>query len=349
MNRRAPRGALITLLSAVLVLLAACGSETARVEPDIDQTVRVRVVPVERSRFVEYGDYFGEVTAATEIRLTVPRGGRVEQILANPGDQVRAGASLARIDAEQAITAHDTAFLAERIARRSYETERALHESGDSSMSAMDQAHLSWLQKRTALLEARKARDGALAVTPIDGTVVARHVDRFDELRPGTATFTVADLRTMRVRVGIPESDIAGVSTIESAEVQVSSIPGRVWTGRPESFARKRSEESMTFEVDIAIDNSDEALYSGVTARVRIGLRAVDNALVVPMPAVITEGARSFVMTERDGTVHKTQVELGPMNAQDTVVRSGLAEGDRVVVTGLNQVRDGATVHVLEG
>jgi RND family efflux transporter MFP subunit len=336
------------ILVASVLLLAGCAGGTDDAVSEGSQSVPVRALTLEPQRFVEYGEYYGEVRAVREARLVSVIGGRVSEINTAVGQAVGTGDSLARIDADTAVSRYETARLSEQIAREAYEREKRFLEMGNSSPVAVDNAHLAWLQARSQLLDAQKARDGALAVSPLDGIVVAKHIELFDELGPGSPTFTVADTSQMKVTVGVPESDMAEIRELGSAEVRVSSIPDRIWDGRPLSISRKRSDRSLTFEVEILVDNPDGALLSGSTASVRLALREMPQQIVVPSHVVQTRGTESFVMVANSTTARRIPVAVGPSSDTHTVIRDGLAAGDQIIIEGINQVGDGATVRILE-
>jgi RND family efflux transporter MFP subunit len=332
----------------MMLLLAGCGGSAGDTAEETPQAIPVRALTIEPQRFVDYGEYYGEVRAVREARLVSALGGRVNAINAAVGEPVAEGESLARIDADTATSRYETARLSEEIAREAYEREQRFLEIGNTSPVAVDNAHLAWLQARTELLDAEKARDGALAVSPLDGIVVAKHIDLYDELAPGSPTFTVADTSQMKVTVGVPESDMTAIRELGQAQVRVASMPGRVWDGRPLSVSRKRSERSLTFEVEILVDNPDGALLSGSTASVRLPLRELPDQIVVPSHVVQTRGTESYVMVANSTTARRIPVTMGPSSDTHTVISSGLAAGDQIIVEGINQVGDGSTVRILE-
>ena len=354
MKRPVGTASRVLMTLAVLGVIACGGDEAERsasaspaggaAAPAGPVTVEVEKAVFER--FTEYGEYYGVIEPVEEVRLSAAAGGRVERIGVEPGDRVSAGTSLARIDAARAETRYQSAVVGERVARRRYEMQKTLHARGNTSDNRLDEAHLAWLQSTSVLLDARRAREGALAVTPIDGIVVAKRIDLHDELAPGSSTFTVADLTRMRVTVGVPEGDIAGVQELTSAELRVASAPGRVWEGRPVSFARQRSASTLSFAVEILVDNPEGALLSGATAHVRLALRSHENRIVVPSSALVSEGNESYVFVVNSPTVRRLPVKLGPSDDTRTVLLEGVSSGDEVIVTGMNQVREGDRVRV---
>ena len=346
---------IVFLGAAALLTLAGCAPREASAgeldqgAADGDDRITVRVVEVERADFTEYGRYFGEVRGITRARLQASAGGTVEAIEVGPGDAVRRGQSLARIEADRAVSGWDTAVLAEQLAREAYDRERRFMEQGITSKQQVDQARLEWLRSRQKRIDAEAVREGALAISPIDGIVTARHIELYDELPPGAATFSVADLSRMKITVGVPEADIAGVRELGHAQVRFSAFPDRTWPGEVVSFARSRSDGRLTFDVEIEIDNDDGLLLAGQTARVELALRTRTDAVQVPSRALVSRGPQTSVFIVQDGIAHQRQVRLGPADTTHTVIIDGLSGEEKLVVEGMNRLSDGATVRTVSG
>ncbi|MDA3950148.1 MAG: efflux RND transporter periplasmic adaptor subunit, partial [Spirochaeta sp.] len=272
---------------------------------------------------------------------------RVARVHAAAGDVVAAGQSLARIDPDAAQTRYETAVLSERLARETWEREQRFLEQGNSFRLKVDQAHLAWLQARSALLDAQRVRESAFAETPIAGTVVRRHIDPNDDLEPGDPTFDIADLQTMRITVGVPEQDMTGVRELDEAEVIFPAIPGRTFTGTPTGFSRTRSEQTLTYAVEIEVANPDGLILPGQTARVRLALRRYPDAITVPSAAVLTRNGETAVLVVRNASVRHVPVEVGVSGETETVITAGLTPGDRIVTEGINRLPDGALVEII--
>ena len=343
------RAVLTVVAVAALISSCAAGDGEAIAPADAELRVPVEVVRLESRPFTVYGEYYGEVTGLNEVELITVAGGRVDEINVDVGDSVAAGDSLARIAAQKAIRRYETARFNERLSRENYERQRRFLQEGNSYQLAVDQAELALLQSRTALLDAEKVRDGALAVTPISGTVVTRHIDLYEELPPGEATFVVSDLSRMKVRVGVPEADIAGVRSLAGgAEVTFTSLPGESRRGEIVSFSRRRSERNLTFQVELHIDNPDRLILSGTTAKVRLPLRIREDAVVVPSSSLVTRGDRTYLVVAAGSNADLREVVLGPSDERETVILGGVSPGEEIVVRGINQVDHGSAIRVID-
>ncbi len=315
-------------------------------EGSSERVYAVSVMTVTPDTFVEYGEYIGEARGIAEVSLTAGGKGRVESVFAAEGDSVAKGQSLAEIDPEQARVMHQTAILNENLAENTYEREKSFLEQGNSFQIKVDQAHIAWMQARTALLDAERFREASFAITPISGIVVRRYIEPHIELESGDPTFDVADLSRIRITVNVPETDITGVRKLEKAEVVFLSFPDQVFSGTPTGFARARSDQSLSYEVHVVLNNPDNMILSGQTAQVRLALRQLQNSITVPSRVLIIRENATYVFVVRDGTAHEVQVYTGVTSNTETVITAGLSDGDQIVTEGLNRLADGASVVV---
>ncbi len=313
-----------------------------------ERQIPVRVQTLEPTTFVEYGEYVGEARGVEEVRLTAGPGGRVTAIHVSEGDEVSVGQSLGEIDPKKVMTRYETAVLNERLAEESYRREQRFLQEGNSFQLKVDQAHLVWLNARSALLDAESMRESAFAESPINGTVVRRHISLNDNLESGDPTFDVADLSRMTITVGVPEADIAGVEELGEAEIHFPALPDRTFSGRATRFARTRSERTLTYNVEVEMNNEGGMVLSGQTARVRLPLRSYRDVITVPSAAVYIRNNTDYVMVARNDIVEEVSVRTGPADDSLTVILEGLSVGDRVVTEGFNRLADGAPIRVVD-
>jgi RND family efflux transporter MFP subunit len=343
-------GAAITALA--LTLMGGCGNKNATPEAvetnNAVDTIPVKAITLQPRDFTVRGEYYGRVSGVEEARLVCAGGGRVEKLNVAEGAYVKAGQRLGDINADEAVNAYETAKLNEKIASDNHERLKAHLADGNASQLAVDQARLNWLNAKSALLKAATVRRGALCITPISGTVINRHVELYQELPPGSPTFTIAKLHTMKIGIGIPEHDIADVTIGNEAEVRFDLFPDRVWKAKLVRLAREISPQNRTFTAELHVGNKDGDLVSGLTAYVNLNLRSLSDQVVVPADAIRSEKKESFVMTVKNGRARYRAVELGPTNETHTVILSGLDAGERLIVGGQHLVSNGTPVTIMQ-
>jgi membrane fusion protein (multidrug efflux system) len=310
--------------------------------------VPVTVHYVVESAFVEHVEYYGKADAAESARVLVPAGGRVEAIRFKVGDMVRQGDSLASVDLERALASYETARLAARIAEESYARLKQFHASGSASRVDMDNAELAWRNARVALIQASRNLAGARCESPLEGYVLSSSINLHQEIAPGTSTFSVGNISSILVKVGIAEADRLSLDVGARVSVSFSSLPGQVLDGRLERIDLEPAAGSLSYQGLVRVDNTDLRILPGATARLVIPKKAGTAALVVPTEALLASPGGRYAMVARNTddkwVAQKVYVGVGPSNGAATVAASGLAAGDAVILDGNHMVEDGGLI-----
>ena len=340
----------ILLVLGLGILFGACQNSSEAEKPEQEEK-KIKVVPIdtvllEATDFVEFREYYGKVSGIAEATLITAIGGHVEAIGADIGDSVTAGQSLGEIDAQKTKMGFEVAELNEKIARENYERAETLFKGGNTSRLSVDEKHLAWLNSKNSLIDAKRADESARCISPIAGVVVSRFIELHQEMLPGSPTFSIAQIGQLKITIGIPEMDMAGIRIGTQAEVTFSMHPGLVRKGRLKRLARQVSPGTLTFMAEIHISNPNLLVLPGVTALVKLVRKTHADKIVVPTESILAGSDGTYVMIEQDGLAHKLSVLTGPSSATHTVILDGLDEGSQLIVGGNHLVSEGTQVTV---
>jgi multidrug efflux pump subunit AcrA (membrane-fusion protein) len=178
-------------------------------------------------------------------------------------------------------------------------------------------------------------------LAPFDGTVVSVGVKKNDVLSAidyaSKTAVQLVDTSQIKFQGQVDEIDILKIKTGQKATISVDAVPNKTFTGKVSfisPFGTPNTSNVVKFPITIMLDPTDVALKGGLTATADIVISSVENALLVPLSAVTTTSAGSFVtvVDETTGKQEKREVTLGNQNLQFVEVLSGLKEGDKVVV-----------------
>jgi multidrug efflux pump subunit AcrA (membrane-fusion protein) len=178
-------------------------------------------------------------------------------------------------------------------------------------------------------------------LAPFDGTVVSVGVKKNDVLSAidyaSKTAVQLVDTSQIKFQGQVDEIDILKIKTGQKATISVDAVPNKTFTGTVSfisPFGTPDTNNVVKFPITIMLDPTDVALKGGLTATADIAISTVENALLVPLSAVTTTSAGSFVdvINEATGQPGKRQVTLGSQNLQFAEVLSGLKEGDKVVI-----------------
>lgn len=257
----------------------------------------------------------------------------------------------------------------------------------DGSMPAIDvsSAQQAVNAAQAAVESAQAAYDDAVAKAalrtvkaPAAGSVVALNAqvgtDLSDNMGGSGATgplMQIADLSKMKVTIQVDEQDIASVAVDQTATITCPAFADLVLTGRVTAIASIASTDSSsmsydgmgspTFAVDILIDAPDARLKPGMTAEVSLTTQQIDNVVMVPTTALLTDdGASYYVNRQTDPEtqeMERVDVEVLAKNDDFAVVgkpddaasdqnpdmpASPLADGDVLVIAGGSMGADGS-------
>lgn len=277
--------------------------------------------------------------------------GRVTDVAVVAGDRVRRGDVLARLEsAELGGAQADAMSLAARTeaAELDAERKRLLVDEGIASRRSAQQseaehaslsAQLEAARQRVTALGGRstKGKLGRFSLrAPIDGEVVAVHVQRGQSVEPSHTAFHVADLAVVWVELALFERDLGRVAVGDAVDLVPRGDQGPPVPGYVSHIGRVLDTATRTASVRVVVDNIQHRLYVGqaVRARVHAAKLAVDGP-AVPRGAVVLVDARPTVFVEVGRqVVEPREVEIAAEGREFIAIANGVAPGDRVVVDG---------------
>ena len=216
----------------------------------------------------------------------------------------------------------------------------------ESEPLQLAQLELSLAQAQLGLESARRALEDTVLVAPAGGTVTEMNIQVGEMAGAGQAAVVViSDLETLVVDVNLDETDVAQVTVGQEALVSVDAFPGVEMAGEVTYIAPTANIASgvVLYPVTIRLTPGDPSANSGqapstdsgqvlpvragMTADVEIVTASQENALIVPLRAVHTEGGSAYIDRLVGGRVERVEVELGMMTDTEVEIVSGLVEG----------------------
>lgn len=177
---------------------------------------------------------------------------------------------------------------------------------------------------------------------PISGRVVKKHITRGEMVSASRNVFSVADLSRVWIWIDVFERDLAKVHLQDTAQVQVSAYPDRVFKGVVGYIGDEVRRDTRAVRARLDIDNSDGSLKPGMFAKVRLidphaadGKATRRKVLVVPDTALQRDGGEQVVFVALSGVKFvRRAVQIGVATDGHVEVRSGLKAGESVVTKG---------------
>ena len=287
---------------------------------------------------------FSQVKSITaQLELADKELRRTERLL-ETGDVSRSAYDQRKSQRDSLLGQLDEARSNAAVAIKAIDTARAAYEA---SRSAVGVQRAAVGNAQTQVEAAQKAVGDTSVLAPISGYVAERTADVGEYISPNTPNTKIATIvrtSTLRVRIDVPEQDIAKVATGQGVSVQTSAWPDRNFAGVVVRISPSLNATARTLTVEAEIQNVDGLLKPGQFATVRITQSKPEPAVMIPVRAVKTVGDTTSVFIVKDGAARETFVQLGLLENDRIQVKSGVIEGDHVVVSDLTQLTDGVFV-----
>ena len=161
---------------------------------------------------------------------------------------------------------------------------------------------------------------------------------------PGSPIFTIVDLKRMTLVTKVTESDIAKIRVGMEATVRLEAYPDRSFRAKVTKIANTSTVNeagAVAFEVRLEIEPTDTNLKIGMTGTGDVVVAKKKATIVVPVEALIEKEKKKYVFKVVDGKAKLTEVSTGVTTESDVEITEGLRPGDRVVVKGVEKIRDG--------
>ncbi len=208
----------------------------------------------------------------------------------------------------------------------------------------MQRSNLAAAEANLARLD--KLQGYRLVKAPFDGVITLRNVDAGALVNAGnTLLFRIAQISTLRVYLNVPQAYASDVRPGQAARLSVSNLPGRQFSGAVARTASALDPSSRTLLVEVHIPNRGLELLPGMYARVDLIGASTNASLRIPSDALIIRGEGTEVAVVRNGrTVHLQKIEAGRDHGDHLDVTGGLREGDTIVASPGDVVREGLQV-----
>ncbi len=350
--------------SLLAMLVAACSGDKTGAGPSgmPPPIAEVQVAVVTPAAVTVTQDLPGRLEAVRTAQVRARVEGVVERRLFVEGSDVQAGKSLYSIDARTYRAALAAAEAELAVANLTVERYRSLLEDKAVSQQEFDQAAARVKQAEAALVKARLDLENANVPAPISGRIgrsmitegalvgkgEATLLATIEQTDPIYANFTQSSTEIMRLRQAF---NSGGSRPREGGRVDLMLEDGSIYAHPGRLLFTDLAVDPGTGSIQMRaiFPNAGRRLLPGTFVRVRVPQAVAADTLKVPQVAVQSGAQGQFVMiVAPDGKAAVRPIKTGAMAGTDWIVTDGLSAGERVILTGLQKVRPGNSVKVVE-
>ncbi len=334
----------------------------------------VHVVSVSKSDLKVHLKAIGSVSPLNTVTVRPRVGGPILSVKFTEGQSVKAGELLAEIDpapyqvklhqaegalqetkaqlknAEDDLALYEQLLTKNSIAKQQYDKQKAL----------VDQLRGTLKSHSAQLEDARLQLSYTRITAPISGRTGLRKVDvgNLVNANDSNGLVTITQTQPISVVFTIPENQLIAVRQAHNAALSAQQLLAvEAWdrsehnllsTGKLTTLDNQIDTATGTLRLKAEFDNGDDSLFPNQFINARLHLQTLDGAVTIPADAVQYGSKGTYVYLVKDGKAEMRRIGLGALEGEKIAVLEGLAEGEQVVLEGVDRLWPGKDVKVIE-
>ncbi len=288
----------------------------------------------------------GTTRALQSIDIVPEAEGRIIDLAITPGTTVDQDAVLVRLD--DAIARADLAEAEARLKERSQALNRIrqLRRTNAVAQATLEEAEARKAEAEAQLDRAARRLEERTITAPFSGVVGLSNVDVGARVDQSTMIARLDDLSEIEIEFGLPETLFSQVVKGQAVSASSAAFPGQRFEGRIDAKDSRIDPVSRSFRTRAVLPNPDGTLPAGMFVSLELTLSEAER-VVIPEEALVFQAAETYVFVIQNDVASRRPVVTGQRRDGVVAVLSGLKAGEHVAVRGLQTLRDGNAVSVL--
>ena len=209
----------------------------------------------------------------------------------------------------------------------------------DNSVLAVKSAEANHLASLANLKFMQKQFEDTRIKSPISGIIARKYVELGDMVNPSLQLFRVVDMNTLKLEIGVPQAYISIVKAGNAAEIIISALKNSTHMGFVKYISPQADENTGAFTTEIHLKNTDDQkIKAGLTSKVNLILKTKDKHLITPKHSIITKNYKKYIYKINNSIASLQAITEGGSFGPNTVIESGISEGDTIVVVGMKNL-----------
>jgi len=318
--------------------------------PDSLKEIRipVEVTTVEKGEISSRLEYHTTMSTEDAVEVFPLLSGNVSQLLVEEGDRVERGDRLLTLEEDQRRIDLEQAELEYNHLQGDFTRATELHDMGLMSEEEYAGKQYSLEKARLQLATVRLNLERCVITAPLSGVIARRTTGPGEYVTPASQLFAIINTTEPIAQLNLSQMYYPVIRRGLQAHVYSDLYPQQQFTGEIKRINPTVDAASGTFKVTVAIDNTQELLRPGMFVNVQLILDVHPEAVLVPKNALLYESEKTcaFVL-QGDSMAFKRELQLDYSSSQAVEVRSGINEGETIVVVGQSALQDSALVRII--
>lgn len=314
----------------------------------INQPLKVTIAKAELSPVEGNLSYSGTIEPAHSTPLSFLMPGLVKEVYVKEGHSVVKGQLLARLSQETQQSGYELALAKQKQAEDAYKRLQPVYKNGSLP-------EIKWVEIKTGMAQAKAATQMAKTnlnngnlYAPTNGVIGRKMLETGMTVLPGSPVMQLVKLNKLLVKIPVPENEIGQIKKGQSAVIKIPALQNQQFTGMVTEIGVMANTISRTYDVKIAINNSQNKIKPGMMCNASL-LQQRGARLLVPYQAVSNdmEGRTYVYIVNREKMeAQKQAIKTGLFRQNKIEVLSGLQTGQQIIVKGKHKLSNHSKISI---
>jgi len=355
---------LVVILTLAAIILASCGrpGSNKRFNNEVKEDAIVIMVqnmqPRDLAKFIKIT---GKLEGFVDVNLMSETNGKVVEINKNLGDWIEKGEALGRIDnadaknhlkqAEAALMAGEASLESATInfqsAQGLFEKEMISESEFLMAKSTLKNAQAGYDGLVASLEMARKNFENSQFTAPVSGYIAELNLEIGEMVSTGRQIAGIVNSKKLLLKTGISEADIPYVK--KGAPVTIK-YHKKEFAGKVSGVGIRPKTGGNNYPIEIELSNKNMQLFPGMVVEGKIYSKTYKNVLYTSIENLREKYDQQFVYVINDSNRAELHtVTIGDKVSNNVILTSGVKEGDKLVIDGIDSLTENALVEIREG
>jgi len=322
------------------------GADSLNSESKFNVPVTLKELKLESfNHFIELN---GKLEAEENAFISPEINGQIKKIHIREGDRVKKGQLLVSLNTSLTESSIKEVLTGLELATKLHEKQKGLWEKKIGSELRYLEAKNAKEQAEARLATLNVQLNMAKIRAPFNGEVEIIFLKEGEMAAPGMQVLQLVSLKSLKIYADLSEKYLGSIKQDEIVQIDFQEKEDLNMTVPIHRIGNVIDEKSRTFRIELKVPNLKEELKPNMFTTIRVNDFNSDQALVVPSLIIKQDISGKYVYLAKEGsgvlTASKKYIEEGLSYQDQTMIISGLDEGDRIIVEGYSLVSDGVEI-----
>jgi len=298
---------------------------------------------VKKQSFTHYLEVQGKIDSDKNIRVSSQIGGPVQSVYVVKGQQVEKGAMLARTDGQQIQKSIDELDNRLELATEIYEKQKRLWDQkiGTEVQYLQAKNNKEALERSKATLQEQYSK--TIIRAPFAGVIDEVYTKEGEMLTPGMPAFRLVNSTELKLVADISEAYVGKIKANQEAIVEFPDL-GKSLPSKVVAVGDVIDPVNRTYRIDLALKQDKNQYKANMISYVKIKDYTNPSVIVIPVNLIQRSNDQSYVYVVSGNKASKKVIKTGRVYKNSIEVTEGLAEGDKLITLGYQDLVDGQTI-----